>query len=1819
MEGVERIAIVGMAGRFPGARNTRELWRNLRAGVESIGPLEDGELLANGVDEALLRQPGYVKAAAILPDMDRFDAGFFGFSPRDASILDPQHRHFLECSWEALESAGYPPETFPGSIGVYAGCGMNAYMMFNLVSNRGLMKDVGLFLLRHTGNDKDFLTTRLSYELNLRGPSVSVQTACSTSLVAIHLASQSLLNGECDLALAGGVTIEVPHGQGYLYEEGEILSHDGHCRSFAAGSTGTVFGSGVGVVVLRRLSEALSAGDHIHAVILGSAINNDGSAKVGYFAPSVDGQAAAIEEALAVAGVEASSIGYVEAHGTGTAVGDPIEIDALTQAFRSTAQGRQYCAVGSIKSNIGHLDTAAGVASVIKTTLSLEHREIPPSLHFERPNPLIDFAATPFFVNDKLRPWSANGQPRRATVNSLGVGGTNAHLVLEEAPSRQSEPSRRPSQLLLLSARSPAALEQATANLGEFLPSSPANLADVAHTLRVGRRAFSYRRAAVGRDAEDALQVLSGREPHRMVTAKAAEQEPSVAFLFPGGGAQHPNMGRDLYENEPVYRQAIDTCFAFMASRWKIELAPLVFPDEAAEKEARRELERPSLALPALFSTEYALCRLWESWGVKPAACIGHSMGEYMAALEAGVFSLEDGLSLVTVRGQLFEKLPSGGMLNVPLSEAELRPLLGERLSLAAINGPTLCVASGPDEDIEALQARLAAREIEAKRIHISVAAHSAMLEPILEEFRAYLGTLRFSPPRLPFISNVSGTWADPAAVQLPDYWVRHLRQTVRFADGSAELLRDPQRLLLEVGPSQSLSSLARLQPGAAPRVLASLPRAADRASALGAMHLSAGQLWTAGKVLDWSRLAEGETRLRVDLPTYPFEKQRYWIEAPRVNNLGPSVEAKPGSVKRADRRQWLEQPIWRKAPLPAQTLAAPTPWLVFAPLGETGEALLRGVRESPATAGQAVIRVEPGQGFAELAENRYSIDPERASDYVLLAEKLVGAGQMLRHILYGWSLQAGAQPLDPNNRVQREKYHFYWPLSLCQALAAQDLSEPISLAFLSPGFLKVRTEDRPGHPEAALLCGPARVLARELPEARTLVLDMEAGRGDFTSAFEAVVAELRAMSGEAVVALRGRERYIPDAVPLPLGEREEAAGNVFLITGGLGGIALRMAESLVRPGVKIALLSRTPVADRSQWEKLASSLPPGDPQGTKLRQLLALEAAGAELLPLAADVSDLASLEKAVATAEARFGPIDTVIHAAGILDDAPLALKEASAATRVLAPKVAGTLHLDAVFSHHAMPPRFVLFSSSSALLAPPGQVDYVAANAFLDAFAQVRPRTTAINWGMWSDVGMMALPTMPPETYVHPLLGARTEAGADRVVFERQYRVEDLWVLDEHRIGGGDQGGQAVLPGTAYAELAWAAMAALLGRPTPLEIQDLVFAVPLEVPAESGRAVRVSLERDGQGWQLSVSSSADGVRWTEHGRLRMEALSTPAGAIEIAELEARHARRSQVFGPETKTRQERHLRFGPRWRCLERIDFGVGSALARLSLPAPYREDLRQYPLHPALLDLATGFCLPVLDAYEGRDDFYVPMSYKSIRIFGPLTPQLVAHAVCHNAAASDVVAFDLTLADPQGRVLVSIAEFAMRRVDAAALLTPATTEPTFLELLRQGGILATEGQDVFQRILTRSQASRVIVAPVEMKRLAKALEASVARKALPGESAAAPVSGVAFVAPRNATEQAIAGVWQAMLGIARIGIHDDFFRLGGHSLLLTQSVPKIRKVLGAPLSAAALFAEPTVEAAARAVADLGKTAAAPEPEIAKVSRDKYRARTSTLGGS
>ncbi|MEW6742819.1 MAG: amino acid adenylation domain-containing protein [Planctomycetota bacterium] len=1346
------IAVIGMAGRFPGARTVEELWRNLVSGVESISFFSEDDVRKSGVPEEVLSNPRYVRACGVVEDPELFDAAFFGYTPREAQVIDPQQRLFMECAWEALEMAGYDAARYAGAIGVFAGVSHNDYLA-RVQAARELRDLVSPYQTILSG-DKDFVATRVSYKLNLRGPSVTVQTACSTSLVATHLAVQSLQNHECDMALAGAASVRFPQKAGHLYEQDGIASPDGHCRAFDEKARGCVRGNGVGVVLLKRLEEAVKDGDPVMAVILGSAVNNDGSLKVGFTAPSVDGQCEVIARAQALAGIDPQTVTYVEAHGTGTALGDPVEITALTQAFQANSRQQGSCAIGSIKTNLGHLDAAAGVTGFIKTALSLQRKRLVPSLHFERPNPKIDFAATPFWVVTEPRDWVVPaGQPRRAGVSSFGIGGTNAHVVLEEAPSLEPGSPSRPRQLLLLSAKSEAALAKARERLASHLEQHPeVHLPDVAYTLQVGRQEFTHRQAVLCRDIASAARALRAPSGSAAWSARALEKNRQVAFMFSGQGAQYPGMGRGLYDSEPRFRSEVDLCCEILKSHLGEDLGRWLYPAEEELERAAGELRQTRITQPALFTIEYALAKLWMSWGVRPSALIGHSIGEYVAACLAGVFSLESALALVARRGRLMGDQTSGAMTAVPLREDETAGLLTELglapLSIAAVNAPRLSVVSGPTEVIEAFERELRGRRVATSRLHTSHAFHSAMMEPILEAFVAEVRKVSLRPPRIPYVSNLTGTWVTASEATDPSYWARHLRQTVRFADGVRTLGEDSGCVLLEVGPGHTLASLARqcLPAGTDPAVLTSLRHASESLDDAAVMLGTLGRLWIAGTQISWEDFYAHERRRRVPLPSYPFQRQRHFVE--REGDSSAATRTPSELPREADVGNWFYVPSWkRSARMPVNGRPhLPGPVVVFNDHLGFGDLLADALRQHGAEVGS----VRPGTGFANPSDRDWTVDPAAPESYAALASDWQGRGLLPRTIVHCWNVSAdGAADGDAGG--------FYSLLFLAQALGTLRLAHEIRLVVVSSGVHEV-TGGETLLPEKATLLGPCLVIPDEYPCIACCHIDIEADEEALVGAARHLVGELLLPSGDRSIAYRGRHRWVAAFERMRLEPQSQGSARlrsrgVYLITGGLGGIGLTLAELLARKAqAQLVLTGRSVLPPRDAWDAWLGAHDEEDATSRKIRAVLQIEGSGGQVLVATADVSNETQMRAVIERARAELGPINGVIHAAGVPGGGVIQLKTRDSAAQAMAPKVAGTRILQKLLGDTELD-FFVLCSSLTSVLGGAGRVDYCAANAYLDALARTRRSrrnntTVSINWDTWRDVGMAATSLLPGE---------------------------------------------------------------------------------------------------------------------------------------------------------------------------------------------------------------------------------------------------------------------------------------------------------------------------------------------------------------------------------------------------------------------------------------------------------------------------------------
>ncbi|MEH2283674.1 MAG: SDR family NAD(P)-dependent oxidoreductase [Nostoc sp.] len=1283
------IAVIGMSGCFPKAQNIEQFWENLRDGVESIHFFSDQELKDLGVDSALLTNPYYVKAEGVVEDIDLFDASFFGINPREAEIMDPGLRFFLEYAWTALENAGYSSEAYNKPIGVYAGFGFGGYLP-NIYSNPEIVDSVGQQQIEKGISPAS--VTLASYKLNLQGPSYAVQTTCSSSLVALHLACQSLLSGECDVALAAGVSIS--EAVGYMYQQEGTSSPDGHCRAFDAKAKGCPRGRGLGIVVLKRLEEAIADGDCIHAVVKGSAINNDGANKVSYTAPSVDGQAKVIRAAQMMAEVDPETITYIETHGTGTALGDPVEIAALTQAFRSKTQKKGFCAIASLKTNLGHLDEAAGVASIIKTVLALKHKQIPPSLNFEEPSPQIDFANSPFYVNNTLSEWRSNGTPHRAGVSAFGFGGTNAHVILESAPIIKPSSSSRPWQLLLLSTKTSTALETATENLANHLQGHPdLNIADVAHTLQVGRWTLNHRRMVVCQDREDAIKAL--QDPQRAFTDYQEPCNRSVVFMFSGQGSQYVNMGRELYESETVFREQVNYCCELLKPLLDVDLRQVIYPNAEKAQEATQKLQQTAITQPALFVIEYALAKLWMAWGVRPETMIGHGVGEYVAATVAGVFSLEDALAIVANRGKLMQQLPS-----------------------------------------------------------------IQMMETIIETFTCSLQKVKLNPPKIPFVSNVSGTWITAAEATDPNYWAGHLRQPVRFSQGVTELLKQPKRILLEIGPGQILSDLAKQDQADELITLTSIGHPQEQQSDVAFLLNTLGRLWVVGVQINWSGFYLNEKRHRVPLPTYPFERKRYWLEVNRNAPLAMMAQKTLDFDKKPDITDWFYIPRWKQStPLKLfgkeKLLEQQSCWLVFVDTYGVGAEIAGRLKQQ----GQDVITVEVADNFAKISDCKYTINPQQRDDYDTLLQALQEQNWIPEAIAHFWSVTPNdtllSQELDEQTQDQFFEdcqYLGFWSLLfLAQALGKQDISNSLKLMVVTSNLYDVTGSEKLC-PSKATVLGPCKVIPKEYSNINCGTIDIVIPSSETLpgkKVLDNLITEFTAEQTEDIVAYRGSHRWIQSFEQVRLEQSiadktKLREGGVYLITGGLGGIGLVLAEHLAHTvQAKLILVGRKSIPERDNWSQWLATHDEQDKASCIIRKVQLLEDLGAEVLVISTDVTNSEQMQAVITQSIEKFGQINGVIHSAGIPGGGLIQFKTQEIAKKVLAAKVRGTILLEQVFQNINLD-FLVLCSSQSSILGEFGQVDYCAANAFLDVYAYNQASkserlTISIDWGAWQEIGM------------------------------------------------------------------------------------------------------------------------------------------------------------------------------------------------------------------------------------------------------------------------------------------------------------------------------------------------------------------------------------------------------------------------------------------------------------------------------------------------
>ncbi|WP_214414755.1 type I polyketide synthase [Sphaerisporangium fuscum] len=1794
MAQAEPIAIVGMAGRFPGADNIEEFWANLVAGRDCLTELSDEELLRYHEDPELIARPDYVRRRPIISDADAIDAELFELTPREAELRDPQYRLMLETAHSVLEHAGYDPADYQGRIGLFAATNVNRYRYDYIERDEDLVESVGYTAI-DVATSPDYLSTFISYKLNLRGPSATVLTACSSSLMAVHMACTAIRAGDCEMVIAGGVDIEFPYHRGYVPMAGGLAAHDGVVRSFDVDGAGTNFGDGVGAVLLKPLSAALRDNDTVYSVILGSAINNDGSRKVGFTAPSIVGQSECVRDALAASGITPGDIGYVEAHGTATKVGDPIELTALIEAYQKAAPEplpTQYCGLGSVKSNIGHLGQAAGIAGLIKASLVLSRRLIPPSINVSTPTPETDWENSPFYLNTRLREWPDDGRPRRAGVSSFGIGGTNAHVVLQEAPPAEPETERvRPREILTWSARTDLAETALRERLaGHFERLDARRFADTAHTLRVGRTRLPVRAALLAAGPADAAAGL--RDPARVRTWDGVIRD--TVFAFPGQGAQRPGMFRHLYETEPMFRQGCDAAFEVLGPLLDRDLRALWLsaaePDELAETE---------VAQPLLYVGEYTLAHCLMQWGVTPVTLVGHSLGELVAAAVAGVFDFETGLRAVAARARCIQRMPRGSMLAVSASMEAVAGLLPHDVTLAAVNAPAQIVLAGPGDVIADLAQKLAAQEIGTKILNTSHAFHSPAMAQAAEEFEAALSAMTLTAPTTRVISAETGAELGPDEATSAAFWARQLVRPVDFDAAARVVFAEGPANVLEIGPGATLAAVLRGRSdfrSSASRLLPVTGRGDDE----GVLEETLARLWVDGVPVTYWRQDERRYR-RVAVPGYPYQRRRAWIDrkpaaeeaqekaAPEAVRRAPAGDPAPAlagqAVPAPDVRRWRFAELhWVRQALP------PSPGRVA---GRGVAVMLAPGDETAARAAQAALQLG-GYRTRRVADRRApgasgpgAIDPTVEEDWLSAIGRAEGE-VVLTH----------AAMLDPVDHVDADGLERQVAQDLdavrgmlkAAAVFQRHHRVPTRVLVLARGMVDV-TGGEPVNPVRAAVMGLIRSAAQELPAIRFQLVDVSAKASERTLG-EVVVGE------PPLAAVRGAACWVPRLVTgSPEGtESRLRRRGTYVITGGLGGLGLVVARAMAETGLRpnLVLLGRTPLSRLQNRDDVAA-------------ELAAITDSGAEVQVHECDVADVAALGAVVDAAEKRFGRIDGVVHAAGTPGGGLVERRSGAELREVLRPKAGGVLAIEEVFADRAPLDFLVSFSSVAGLTGMYGSADYAAANAFLDAHSTDRRSderfTVSVQWPGWAEVGMLA--RSPEGRAVHGGLLADPSSGPAPVL-EVVRRPGHDWEFDDHLFQG-----VPVLPGTSLLQLAVLGAQSVNERAWPVEIRDLAFLAPLV--GDGPRRVEVHLRPSPGGHRVVVRSRPEQGRgpWTEH------ATGLVVGAQPV-EAEGLDHLRGRLTEP-VDIRLAEWITFGPRWPSLSEGRASEGERLVRLVLPERFHDDLSAHPVHPALVDAAGGVLhtLP-----PGRA--YAPFLYRRVVALEPLTGDVHVHGRA-TTGAQVAGALDFHIYDSRTGALLFYAEsFTIREVKDGAFAAPGRGEevagrPTALLTPQEaadpptGLLTPQEGAAAFLELLRQDLSPVVLVdlvdAPVEAPGLPPAGGPSVvlrAGAASDGDQRYTDALPKAPEAERSGEERAdqrdepqdeqiepvLRGLWAAALGLEKIGGQEDFFELGGNSLTAVQLVARINARFGTQLGAGALFEFSTLEALASELTQLAE---------------------------
>lgn len=1779
------VAVIGISGRFPGAGTVDEFWENLVEGKESISFFSKEELLEAGVEPKTANDPNYVPARGIVENSTFFDAAFFNYSPNEAKILDPQHRIFLECCWHALEDAGYSKEKIKEKIGVFAGTGAPLYHLE--LSRDSELEKKARSMAGIIGNEKDYLSNRVSFNLNLSGPSIAVQCACSSSLSAIILGMQSLHTHQSDLVLAGGVSIYFPQKQGYLYEKGSLDSPDGHCRTFDQRAEGTVFSSGAGVIVLKRYQEAVQDNDQIYCVIRSGSINNDGKTKASYTAPSILGQVALEVDVLEFSGIDPETISYVEAHGTATQMGDPIEINALTQAFRNFTDRKSFCAIGTVKTNIGHTDVASGVIGLIKTALSMKYKTLPGVLHFEKNNPQINFEETPFYVNNKTVPWkTSEGVPRRALVNSFGVGGTNACICIEEAPTRVEKPNQKNFFLIPLSANSEKALNDLKKNLVNFAKKYPhLNLADISYTLQFGRKMFKFRDCLACSNMKDFISKLE--IPHRVASLASDPEDLNVIFMFPGQGNQYLEMGKALYLREPFIRNLIDEHCKFLRNElnYEVDLLEAIF--NPRRKNIAKTITDTKIAQPALFILEYTLAKYLISFGIVPQVLIGHSVGEFVAAVLAGVMESKDALKLIAYRAKLVENLPKGSMLAVFLNHKELKEKLSFPLEISVVNSPQLSVVSGPQDAIDSFEFQLTKEKISFRRLDTSHAFHSHMMDPIIPKLYEAVKSIKLSAPQKKIMSTVKGEYLTENQATDPHYWAEHARNPVNFLGAiESTMSLGKQNLFIEVGPGNSLESAVKhTVKNNVPFIIRTMEPKQSSIFSDKFLYNSIGKLWSLGLNIHFESFWNDEKRFKISLPGYPFQREEYILK--------PSLKSLTKSSKGKDNRQSLENwfyiPNWKKLSLVNRSISDEDnkssdlfTWICF----HNNDSLSKFFSDILKEERAVMYFVERGSNYSQLGDFEYRINPNQEEDYLKLLRSIKLEQDKSLKILHLWNYGNNYVELDETKTIEKlENRAFYEPLFLEKALIKNNNCKNLSIYYVLNNMYSLFGEAL--NPMKSLLTGPARVFSSEYPQAHVKLIDLPYNPSfiDMKTVASLICTTNSNAYAKGTYAIRNNSIWTPyyEAKPInPSTEKKYPLRDtgVYLITGGLGAIGFQLAKYVVGQ-VKPTLLfvQRFKFPHRSDWRKWIEEHSSRNEVSQKIEQILELESKGASIEIYQADISSELELESIFKEINSKYKKISGVFHCAGVASGGIIALKSDKDALEVLKPKVRGTLFLHKFLSEQNLD-FFIASSSVTSIIGEEGQIDYCSANAFLDAFCHSQQMKypgiyTALNWDAWAKIGMAVegkeINSIKKKVKSSEYINTKKEYlkliedQPEKRHFQLLIDSEKDWFISSHRLNK-----IPALVGTAFLE--FLSIYSQKYYPTYTCNIQARFVSPLMFFDGSFKELFFLVDIDGQVQKFTFfSQNKEGT----FRQIHFEGKLLFSQKEEETYIDVEQKKKEMVF--EKDIRQpfdedpKETLNVDDRWRLDQEVYVGKNEFLGKVSMPKIYRHEVNNFSLHPALLDFSLIFA-----AAYFTEGVYLPMSYEKITLLNDLDSEIYSYIKIVSTEKNELV-LDINLLDLNGKLLFRCEKYKLQKIQSdRSSKTNSVSEDA-------NDILPSEGVEAFKRLFHQYYVPQMVISPKNFLDKVKEISFEEEKKeeALGNqETHQRPNLFIKYEPPNNEIEVTICQIWEGALGISGIGIDDNFIELGGNSLIGIQIIARMTEVFPIDFNVDALLENPTI---------------------------------------